>query len=85
METDPLADLRVRDALEIDSRAENLNIGFSVEIIDERTSRIHVDVSGEVETFDFADSHEVLLQTSNAICLPCTRKDGAYVDSIKMN
>ena len=82
MDTDPLADLRVRDALEIDSRAENLNIGFSVEIIDERTSRIHIDVSGVVETFDFADSHEILLQTSNAICLPCTRKDGAYFEAI---
>ena len=82
MNQESLADLRIRDNLELDERAEDVNVGFALQIIDDRTNRIHLDVSGMIDNFFFEDSFEVLLQTSNAICTPCTRKDGAYFEAI---
>ena len=48
MDQESLADLRIRDNLELDERAEDVNIGFALQIIDDRTNRIHLDVSGMI-------------------------------------
>ena len=82
MEHETLADLRIRDNLEIEDRAEDVNVNFALQVIDDRTNRVHLDVSGVIDNFFFEDSYEVLIQTSNAICTPCTRKDGAYFEAI---
>ena len=82
MDEESLADLRIRDNLELDDRAEQVNVSFALQVIDDRTNRIHLDVSGKIDNFHFEDNFEVLLQTSNAICTPCTRKDGAYFEAI---
>ncbi len=82
IENEALADLRIRDNLQLDERAKDVNVEFAVQIIDDRTNRIHLDVSGMIDNFFFEDNFEILLQTSNAICTPCTRKDGAYFEAI---
>ncbi len=82
MEHETLADLRIRDNLEVDDRADDVNVDFALQVIDDRTNRVHLDVSGTIDNFFFEDSYEVLIQTSNAICTPCTRKDGAYFEAI---
>ncbi len=82
MEHETLADLRIRDNLEIEDRADDVNVNFALQVIDDRTNRVHLDVSGVIDNFFFEDSYEVLIQTSNAICTPCTRKDGAYFEAI---
>jgi len=76
-----IADLRIRENLVFEERASKTKVSFSVQEIDERTSRIHVDVSGTIEGHTFEDSHSALLQTSNAVCTPCTRKDGDYFEA----
>ena len=80
--TDDLADLRIRANLRVEDRAKQVSVDFAVEEIDERTNRLHVNVSGKIENCDFSDSHEVLLQTSNAVCPTCTRKAGSYFEAV---
>ena len=81
MENWDVADLRIREHLTLESRSSNTDVSFSVQDIDERTNRLHVEVSGSIDGFLFQDSHSVLLQTSNAVCTPCTRKDGDYFEA----
>ncbi len=82
MDHEPLADLRIHDNLEVDERAEDVSVDFGLQVIDDRTNRVQLNVSGTIDSFFFEDSYEVLIQTSNAICTPCTRKDGAYFEAI---
>ena len=81
MDTEDIADLRIRENLVAEERAENVKISFSVEVIDDRTCRLHVEASGTIEGHQFDDRHEALLQTSNAVCPPCTRKAGSYFEA----
>ena len=81
MERDGIADLRIRENLVLEERAKRVAVDFSVQEIDQRTSRLHVEVSGTIDGYEFNDSHSPLLQTSNAVCTPCTRKDGDYFEA----
>ncbi len=81
MNSEDIADLRIRENLVAEERAQNVEVSFSVEPIDDRTYRLHVEVSGTIEDYEFNDSHESLLQTSNAVCTPCTRKAGSYFEA----
>ena len=81
MDPDAIADLRIRETLVAEERAKQVDVRFSVQFIDERTSRLHIDVSGSIEGHDFEDQHEVLLQTSNAVCPACARKAGSYFEA----
>lgn len=76
-----IADLRIRENLILEHRAIRVSVDFSVEEIDHRTNRLHVEVSGSIDGYEFNDSHSPLLQTSNAVCTPCTRKDGDYFEA----
>ena len=81
MNSEDIADLRIRENLVAEERAQNVEVSFSVEPIDDRTYILHVEVSGTIEDYEFNDSHESLLQTSNAVCTPCTRKAGSYFEA----
>ena len=81
MDAEDIADLRIRENLVADERAQNVEVSFSVAIIDDRTCRLHIVVSGTIEGYQFVDKHESLLQTSNAVCTPCTRKAGSYFEA----
>ena len=81
MDPDAVADLRIRENLIAEERAKQVEVGFSVQYIDDRTSRIHVEVTGSIEGHGFEDRHEVLLQTSNAVCPACARKAGSYFEA----
>jgi nonsense-mediated mRNA decay protein 3 len=81
MERDGIADLRIRENLVLEERAKRVAVDFSVQEIDQRTNRLHVEVSGTIDGYEFHDMHSPLLQTSNAVCTPCTRKDGDYFEA----
>ena len=81
MDNEDIADLRIRENLVAEERAQNVEVSFSVQAIDDRTCRLQVDVSGTIEGYQFDDRHESLLQTSNAVCTPCTRKAGSYFEA----
>tara|TARA_B100000902_G_scaffold250501_1_gene237077 strand:- start:1631 stop:2515 length:885 start_codon:yes stop_codon:yes gene_type:complete len=78
---DGIADLRIRENLILEVRAKKISVDFSVQEIDQRTNRLHIEVSGTIDGYEFHDSHSTLLQTSNAVCTPCTRKDGDYFEA----
>ena len=81
MDRDGIADLRIRENLILEERAKKVAVDFSVQEIDQRTNRLHVEVTGIIDGYEFHDSHSPLLQTSNAVCTPCTRKDGDYFEA----
>ena len=81
MDYDDIADLRIRENLVAEERAKNVEVSFSVEVIDDRTCRLQIEVTGTIEGYRFDDQHEALLQTSNAVCTPCTRKAGSYFEA----
>ena len=81
MDRDGIADLRIRENLILEERAKKVAVDFSVQEIDQRTNRLHVEVTGTIDDYEFHDSHSPLLQTSNAVCTPCTRKDGDYFEA----
>ncbi len=81
MSDQDIADLRVRENLTLEERASNVEVSFSVQTIDDRTSRLHVEVKGKIEDHEFQDSHSLLLQTSNAVCTVCTRRAGDYFEA----
>lgn len=81
MDDHDLADLRIQENLVLDERASNVDVGFSVEVIDDRTTRLHIEVRGEIEGHEFHDAHSPLLQTSNAVCTACARKAGSYFEA----
>ena len=49
MDPDAVADLRIRENLITEERAKQVDVSFSAESIDDRTSRLHVEVSGSIE------------------------------------
>ena len=77
-----LADLRIREGIEYSAKSKNVKLGFAIEEIDDRSTRLHIDVSGEIEGYTFLENHVSLMQTSNAVCPACTRKAGSYFESI---
>ncbi len=81
MDEGGIADLRIRENLVLEGRASKVEVNFSLQSIDDRTSRLHVEVHGTIEGYGFQDSHTPLLQTSNAICTTCTRKAGDYFEA----
>ena len=81
MDGDGIADLRIRENLILEERAKKITVDFSVQEIDQRTNRLHVEVTGTIDGYEFHDEHSPLLQTSNAVCTPCTRKDGDYFEA----
>ena len=82
MNNDNLADLRIRENLQIYPNSTEIELGFAIEEIDDRSVRMHVDVAGKIEGYFFQDNHTSLMQTSNAVCPACTRKAGSYFESI---
>ena len=76
-----IAEQRVKENLVVIEDAEDVDVGLSVEIIDDRSSRIQIQVTANLHGLSFQDSHETLLQTSDVVCQTCSRKDGAYFEA----
>ena len=76
-----IAERRIRENLVILADASDVDLQLSVETIDERSSRINIDVRASVFGLEFSDSHMTLLQTSDVVCQTCSRKDGAYFEA----
>ena len=81
IEDDELGELRLRENLGVTDGASDVAVDMVYQPIDDRTARLHVNVEGQLEGHKFSNQHEVLLQTSNAVCPTCTRKAGAYFEA----
>ena len=74
IEDEELGELRLRENLGVTDGASDVAVDMAYQPIDERTARLHVNVEGQLEGHKFSNQHEVLLQTSNAVCPTCTEK-----------
>ena len=72
---------RIIEALRVHPEAENIEMDLHSKPIDERTTRLNLELKGTIQGFAFESQHEALLQTSNGVCLACTRKAGAYFEA----
>ena len=68
-----IAEQRVRENLVVIEDAQDVDVGLSVEIIDDRSSRIQIQVTANLHGLPFQDSHETLLQTCLLYTSPSPR------------
>ena len=71
----------VQEALEIDNRTCSLGIGILSEEIDDRNTRLSVQVSGFIDDVEFEEIHTTIARISNSVCPTCTRKAGNYYEA----
>jgi len=76
-----VVELRIKQNLFFDERSINTEVDYSFKIIDERTHRLNVSTSGNIEGLKFNNFHDSLLQTSNAVCNSCARRAGSYFEA----
>lgn len=81
LESENLLQRRLDDSLAIHGRAEEVGLAWEPEPIDDRNVRLHIQVDGRIDAFTFAETHELIVRTSNMICITCTRKDGNYYEA----
>ncbi len=81
MDRDDLHHARVQEVLDVHEKASSISTGLLAEPIDERATRLNVQVSGSIEGFVFEAEHEAILQTSDGVCPTCTRRAGHYYEA----
>jgi nonsense-mediated mRNA decay protein 3 len=80
-ESDEYHEGLVQEALEVEGRTEALGIGIMSEEIDERNTRLSVQVTGYIDEVKFEDIHSSIARISNSVCPTCTRKAGNYFEA----
>ena len=81
LENEDLLQRRMDESLRVHERALKVGVATHSVQIDERNTRIHIQIDGEIDNFDFQQEHELIVRTSNMICTTCTRKDGNYYEA----
>ncbi|MBT4060309.1 MAG: hypothetical protein HOE69_08430 [Euryarchaeota archaeon] len=71
----------IEEVLEVDGRTNALGIAMLHQPIDDRNTRISVQVSGFIEEIEFETIHSTMVRISNAVCPTCTRKAGNYFEA----
>ncbi len=71
----------VEEAIEVLERAVAVGIGIHREEVDERNTRLSVQVTGVIDEVDFEDFHATRIRVSNAVCPTCTRRAGNYFEA----
>ncbi len=80
-ESDEYHEGLVGETLEVENRAEALGIAIMTEGIDERNTRLSVQVTGLIDGVEFEDIHFSIARISNSVCPTCTRKAGNYFEA----
>ena len=71
----------VQSSLEILDGVKKLEVGIKSQEIDERNSKLIIDIKGEMHKLEFNEMHETIVRFSNGVCTTCTRKDGRYFEA----
>ena len=71
----------VQTNLEVDKRAEALGVAMHSETVDERNTKLTIQVSGYIDGLEFGDEHDTIVRVSDAVCPTCTRKAGNYYEA----
>ncbi len=71
----------VSESLEVHNDTQALGIGILRQVMDERNTRLSVQVSGFISGVEFESIHSTMVRISNAVCPTCTRKAGNYFEA----
>jgi nonsense-mediated mRNA decay protein 3 len=71
----------VTESIEVHNDTEALGIGILREVMDDRNTRLSVQVSGFIGGLEFESIHSTMVRISNAVCPTCTRKAGNYFEA----
>ena len=71
----------VQSNLDVDKRVEGLAVAMLSEAVDDRNTKLSIQVSGFIDGLEFDDSHETIVRVSDAVCPTCTRKAGNYFEA----
>ena len=71
----------VSEALDVHNDTQALGIGILREVMDDRNTRLSVQVNGFIGGVEFESIHSTMVRISNAVCPTCTRKAGNYFEA----
>ncbi len=71
----------IEEILEVDGRSTAVGVGILRQPIDDRNTRLSIQVSGYISEIEFEDIHTTMVRISNAVCPTCTRKAGNYFEA----
>jgi len=71
----------VSESLEVHNDTQALGIGILRQVMDDRNTRLSVQVSGFINRVEFEQIHSTMVRISNAVCPTCTRKAGNYFEA----
>ncbi len=81
LESEDLHFTRIQEALSVREDATEIAVDLVAESIDDRSTRVFVSVNGCIEGMEFESLHETIIQTSDGVCLTCTRRAGHYFEA----
>ncbi len=67
--------------LKVHEDVRNLNVVLSPQRVDERNTRLHLELIAEIHGMQMHEQHEILARMSNGVCLTCTRRAGNYFEA----
>lgn len=81
VDDDWLWDELMQQNLHVHEDAKEISIGLHTQMVDERNTMLHVQVSAKIENLSFEEEHVMRARKSNEVCLTCSRKDGNYFEA----
>ena len=78
---DELWEELVQRVLTVHQDVVGLNISLASERIDDRNTRLHLELFAEVHGVKMIEQHTIMARMSNGVCLTCTRKAGNYFEA----
>ena len=78
---DELWEELMQRVLKYHQNATNIGVSMEAEVIDERNTRLHLEISGQVHGLVLEEQHQVMARMSNGVCLTCTRVAGNYFEA----
>ena len=71
----------VQNSLEVLEEVKKLEVSIESQEIDERNSKLLVEITGNFHKLKFSEVHETIVRFSNSVCTTCTRKAGRYFEA----
>ena len=71
----------VQNSLEVLEGVKKLEVGIESQYVDERNSKLKIEVTGEMHKLEFNEIHDTIVRFSNSVCTTCTRKAGRYFEA----
>jgi nonsense-mediated mRNA decay protein 3 len=81
LEDEELHNLLVEKNLELHEIAKDVVVDITAQKIDDRNTRLFINVEGNITNLPFQDRHETLLRCSNGVSTAASRKAGNYFEA----